>query len=207
MNFDYRPVRMMKLPLVLMIFMSMTAVALTTTFADHANATTTFLTCRSSQIRVTAGATTTNTDYTVRTSTGIHLAAAYEEVPVSFFNRGAACHLLMNAPIFQAVRNTTTLSAATPSRDLSMPAGADNTKREVVLRHQKTRALFVVIKPVGSSFIGCEPATASGFSVRDIGSPLNAVHFVPRELHEVCFDSGAGAHISNIGAIWEAVSK
>ena len=173
--------------------------------AVNAHAGITHPACQSSQIRVTAGATATDATYTVRTSTGVHQVSAYEIVPVSFYNKGATCHLLMGAPIFQAVRNTTALSATTPPHDLSIPAGAGNTKRMVVPRHQKIEALFVVVKPVGSSFAGCEPATTSGFSVGDFGNPIDTTHFIRRQLREVCFDSGAGAHVLNIGASWEPV--
>ncbi len=184
---------------------ALTSGPLAVPLAVNAHAGITHPACQSSQIRVTAGATATDATYAVRTSTGVHQVSAYEIVPVSFYNEGATCHLLMGAPIFQAVRNTTALSATTPPHDLSIPAGADNTERMVVPHHQKIEALFVVVKPAGSYFAGCEPATTSGFSVGDFGNPIDTTHFIRRQLREVCFDSGAGAHVLNIGASWEPV--
>jgi hypothetical protein len=158
--------------------------------------------CQASQVRVTAGATLTNATYPVRTSTGVHQELAYEIVPVYFYNKAATCHLLMGAPGFIAVRNTTTLRSSTPSDDFSIPAGADNTKRPLVTHHQKLEALLVVVKPSKSSFAGCEPATTSGFVVGGFAKPIGSIHFIVRKLREVCFDSGVGSHTQNIGVGW-----
>jgi hypothetical protein len=203
MSLVNRRIRWGGVPLALIIFGFLAAVTFAGPLAVNAYAATTHPACNSSQIRVTAGATLTDTTYTVTTSTGAHQVPAYEVVPVSFYNKGATCHLLMGAPIFRAVRNTTSLSTTTPIHDLSIPAGADNTKRMVVTRHQKVEALFVVVKPVGSYFAGCDPATTTGFSVGNFGNPIATTHFVVRQLRDVCFDSGVGAHVLNIGAIWK----
>ncbi|MHB8380093.1 MAG: hypothetical protein ACYDB2_09305 [Acidimicrobiales bacterium] len=154
--------------------------------------------CVASNITVTEGATVTNTTYTVKTSTGLHQVPAYEEVPVYFYNRGAPCHLLMGAPDVRAVRDTTHVAAIT-LHDLSFPAGADNTRRPVIARHQKLEALFVVVKPVGSSFRGCAPGTTTGFLVGNYAKPIATTHFVVRRLRDVCFDSGAGRSVLNYG--------
>jgi hypothetical protein len=162
--------------------------------------------CQASQIAVTAGATVTNTTYPVRTSTGVHQSPAYEEVPVYFYNRDATCHLLMGAPYFQAVRNTTDVVnlSALSAHDVSVGVGADNTRRPVVVRHQKLEALFVVVKPLGPSFKGCDPATASGIVIQGYARPIGTFHFVVRQLRDVCFDTGVGRGQFNYGAAWPA---
>ena len=154
--------------------------------------------CLASNITVTDGVTVTNTTYTVKTSTGLHLVPAYEEVPVYFYNRGAACHLLMGAPEVRAVRDTANVAAIT-LHDLSIPTGADNTRRPVVAHHQKLEALFVVVKPVGSPFTGCAPATTTGFLVGGYAKPIATTHFVVRRLRDVCFDSGVGRSVLDYG--------
>jgi hypothetical protein len=162
--------------------------------------------CQASQITLTTGATMTDTTYPVRTSTGVHQSLAYEAVPVYFYNRGAVCHLLMGAPDFQAVRNTTEVAklSALAAHDVSVPAGADNTRRPVVAHHQKIEALFVVTKPVGRSFAGCDPATATGIVVQGYANPIGTFHFVVRRLLDVCFDTGAGRNVLDFGAVWPA---
>jgi len=164
-------------------------------------ATSTLPACRASRITVTAGRTVNNTTYPVRTSTGVHQVPAYEVVPVYFYNLGATCHLLMGAPIFRAVRNTTDVTHLS-AHDLSVPAGADNTRRPVIARHQKLEALFVVVKPVGSSFTGCDPATTTGLLVGDFANPIATTHFVVRQLRDVCFDTGVGRNVLDYGAVW-----
>ena len=154
--------------------------------------------CLASNITVTAGATVTNTTYTVKTSTGLHQASAYEKVPVYFYNRSATCHLLMGAPEVRAVRDTAH-GAAITLHDLSIPTGSDNTRRPVVAHHQKLEALFVVVKPVGSPFTGCDPMTTTGFLVGDYAKPIATTHFVVRRLHDVCFDSGVGRNVLDYG--------
>jgi len=150
--------------------------------------------CLASNIAVTAGATATNATYTVKTSTGLHQASAYEEVPVYFYNRGATCHLLMGAPEVRAVGDAANAAAIT-LHDLSIPTGADNTGRPVVAHHQKLEALFVVVKPVGSPFTGCDPMTSTGFLVGGYAKPIATTHFVVRRLRDVCFDSGVGRSV------------
>ena len=154
--------------------------------------------CLASNLTVTDGVTVTNTTYTVKTSTGLHQVPAYEEVPVYFYNRGATCHLLMGAPEVQAVRDTANVAAIT-SHDLSIPTGADNTRRPVVAHHQKLEALFVVVKPVGPPFKGCAPATTTGLLVGDYAKPIGTTHFVIRRLQDVCFDSGVGRSVLDYG--------
>jgi len=159
--------------------------------------------CRASQIVVTAGATETNASYPVRTSTGLHRSSAFEIVPVYFHNRGATCHLLMGAPNFRAVRNTTDVTHLI-AHDLSVPAGADNNRRPVIAGHHETEALFVIVRPVGSSFTGCNPATTTGFLVGDYANPIATTHFVVRQLRDVCFDAGLGRNVLDYGAVWPA---
>jgi hypothetical protein len=200
-----RRVRLSNVILGLAVIASSTAVTLAWPLAVNAQAANSaHPACQASQITVTAGATVTNTTYTVKTSTGLHQVPAYEEVPVYFYNRGTPCHLLMGAPYFQAVRNTTDVVnlSALSAHDVSVGAGADNTRRPVVIRHQKLEALFVVVKPVGPSFKGCDPATASGIVTQGYASPIGTFHFVVRQLRDVCFDSGVGALVVNIGAVW-----
>ncbi|MGC8499342.1 MAG: hypothetical protein ACP5OV_07615 [Acidimicrobiales bacterium] len=160
--------------------------------------------CRASQITVTAGATATTTTYTVRTATGLHQVAAYEAVPVDFFNRGATCHLLMGAPQFLAVRGirgVVRLSALS-AHDVSVPVGADNTRRPVVAHHRKIEALFVVAKPVRRSLAGCDPATTLGIVVQGYAKPVGTFSFIARRLRDVCFDTGVGRRVVNDGAVW-----
>jgi hypothetical protein len=160
--------------------------------------------CQASQITVTAGATATNAPYPVRTSSGVRLSLAYELVPVYFDNRGSTCHLLMGAPSVRAVRYTTHPDAIS-LHDLSAPAEAGNTRRLVVSRHEKLEALFVVVKPAGTTFKGCDTATATGFIVGDYASPIATTHFVDRKLREVCFDTGIGDNVIDYGVEWPSV--
>jgi hypothetical protein len=197
-----RPIYAKKFAFALAIVALFTAVTLTGPLAVSAHAATKHPFCISSQIRVTTGATLINSHYPETTSTGTYQVPAYEAVPVFFYNKGANCHLRTGAPSFVALRNTRVVSARTPSRDLSMAVGSDNTKRMIVPRHQEIEALFVVIKPVGLSFRGCEPATTSGLIISGYARPIDTKDFVVRHLRDVCFDSSAGSHISNIGAIW-----
>jgi hypothetical protein len=157
--------------------------------------------CLASNITVTAGVTVTNTTYTVKTSTGLHQVPAFEDVPVYFYNRSTTCHLLMGAPEVQAVRNTMDIVnlSALSAHDVSVPAGADNTRRPVVAHHQKLEVLFVVVKPLGPSFKGCDPATASGIVIQGYASPIGSFHFVVRQLRDVCFDSGVGRSVLDYG--------
>lgn len=192
--------------LALSVIAPLTAVTLTGSLALNAQAVTTHPACQASQIRVAAGATLTDTTYPVRTSTGVHQVPAYEVVPVYFYNKGATCHLLMGAPDFQAVRNMTDVTnlSALSAHDVSVPAGADNTNRLVVTRRQKVEALFVVVKPVGPSFTGCDPATTSGILMQGYANPIGTFHFIVRRLRDVCFDSGIGRNVLNFGAVWPA---
>src|ERR1035437_5372644 len=157
--------------------------------------------CRASQIAVTAGATLGGTNYLVRTSTGLQRRSASKVVPVYFYNRGATCHLLMGAPIFQPLRNTTDV-AHLSAHDLAIPVGAGTTRRPVVARHQKIEALFVFMKPVGPAFTGCKLATTTGFLVGDYANPIATTHFIVRQLRDVCFDTGVGRNVLNYGAVW-----
>jgi len=203
MSFVGRHIRRCSVPLARVVFASIALTAVGNTYANSVNAATTHPACVASQIRVTEGPTQINAPYTLTTSTGKHQARAFELVPVTFYNVSATCHLLMGAPVFLAVRNTTTVSATTPIHDLSMSAGADNTKRVVVMRHRKVEALFLVAKPIGPSFIGCESATTSGLSVGGYANPVGTSHFIVRRLRDVCFDFKAGSHVLNIGTIWK----
>jgi hypothetical protein len=200
-----RRVRWGNLILGLAVIAPLTAVTLACPLeVDAQAATTAHPACQASQITVMASATLTDTTYPVKTSTGVHQVPAYEVVPVYFYNKGAICHLLMGAPDFQAVRNTTDVVnlSALSAHDMSVPAGADNTRRPVVARHQKIEVLFVVVKPLGPSFKGCDPATASGIVIQGYASPIGTFHFVVRQLRDVCFDTGVGARVVNIGAVW-----
>jgi len=186
----------------LVVLLPLAIAVVTVSPAVSANATTpSHPACKASQITVTASATLTNTTYSVKTSTGLHQVPAYEEVPVYFYNRGTTCHLLMGAPEVQAVRNTTDLVnlKALSAHDVSIPAGADNTRRPVVAHRQKIEALFVVVKPLGPSFKGCDPATASGIVIQGYASPIGTFHFVLRQLRDVCFDSGVGQRVLDYG--------
>ena len=161
--------------------------------------------CGASQITVTAGKTLTNTTYGVRTTTGLHQVRAYELVPLYFYNTGATCHLLMGAPDVLAVRNTTDVKnlSTLSMHDVSIPAGADNTRRPVVARRQKLEALFVVLKPVaGPTFRGCHPATATGLLLQGYAGPIGTFHWIPRQLRDVCFDTGVGRSVVNFGVSW-----
>jgi hypothetical protein len=180
------------------------AVGVISSFPTAQAATTSYPACEASQITVTAGATAANVLYPVRNSIGVRQSRAFELVPVYFHNRGTTCHLLMGAPEVRVVRNTSD-PAAIPLSDLSAPAGADNTRRLVVPRHEKLEALFVVVKPIGPTFKGCDPATATGFIVGGYASPIAATHFVDRKLREVCFDTGTGREVIDYGVDWPSV--
>jgi hypothetical protein len=160
--------------------------------------------CQASQIAVTAGATLGETNYLVRTLTGLQQRSAFKVVPVFFYNRGATCHLLMGGPIFRAVRNTTDVTHLS-ANDLAIPASAGSTRRPVVARHQKLKALFVWMKPVGPAFTGCKPATATGFLVGDYANPIATTHSIVRQLRNVCFDNpSVGRGVLNYGPVWPA---
>jgi hypothetical protein len=160
--------------------------------------------CQASQITVTAGKTLTNATYEVRTTTGLHQVRAYELVPLYFYNTGATCHLLMSAPDVRAVRNTTDVKNLS-MHDVSIPIDSANTRRRVVTHHQKLEALFVVLKPVaGPTFRGCHPATTTGLLVQGYAGPIGTFHWIPRQLRDVCFDTGVGRSVVNFGISWPA---
>lgn len=169
-----------------------------------ANAATSALACQAAQITVTTGATLMNTTYPVKTSSGIHSLRAFEEIPVYFHNRGSTCRLLTWAPVIEAVRNTTQVATllTLSARDRSAPTGADDTTRQVVADHQTIKALIVVTKPVGSSFKGCDPATASGIVMQGYAKPIANFHFIVRRLRDVCFDTGVGRTVLDFGVVW-----
>ncbi|MDE3094307.1 MAG: hypothetical protein KGJ47_11065 [Acidobacteriota bacterium] len=164
--------------------------------------------CRARQIRVSAGPTLTNATYTVATSTGARPVFADEAVPVYFYNRGGTCHLLMGAPAVSAVRDATRVASlrTLPLRDLSIPTTAQNTRRRLVDHHQRLEALVMVARPVGPSFAGCDPATATGILVQGYAGPIGTFHFVARPLRDVCFDTGVGRNVVNVGVFWLATS-
>ena len=158
--------------------------------------------CQASQIRLSVSATEKNATYEVRTSTGLHNAFAYELVPVHFYNRGRTCHLLMGGPNVQFVRHTTNVARLT-NRDWSVPSpSANNGQRVLISRHETVEALVVIVKPVGKSFRGCEPATVTGFRVGDYANPISATYFVPRKLNDICFDVGVGRTVEDFGIQW-----
>jgi len=107
----------------------------------------------------------------------------------------------MGAPEVQAVRNTTDVVnlTALSAHDVSIPAGADNTRRPVVTHRKKIEAFFVVVKPLGPSFKGCDPATASGIVIQGYASPIGTFRFVLRQLRDVCFDTGVGQSVLDYG--------
>ena len=202
MNYLRNHVRESRAVLALAVLMPLALAVSSTSLAVKADAATpSHPACQASRITVTTGSTETNTTYPVRTSTGVHQELALEIVPVYFYNRGTTCHLLMGAPIFRAVRNTTDV-AHFAAHDLSVPAGADNTRRPVVARHQKLEALFVIVKAAGSPFKGCAAATTTGFLVGNYANPIATSHFVLRRLHDVCFDTGARRIVLNYGVGW-----
>jgi len=149
----------------------------------------------------------THTTYPFRTSTGVRQEPAYEVIPVYFYNQGGTCHLLMGAPDMTAVRDTTNVAnlRTISMHDLSVPVSADNTRRQVVGHHQKLEALFVVVRPAGSAFTGCKPATTSGILLQGYASPIGTFHFIVRRLRDVCFDSGVGQNVLDYGVAWPSV--
>ena len=192
-------------PLVLIVVMPLLLAGCSASSSTTAQAVTSHPACDASQITVTAGKTLTNATYAVRTTTGLHRVRADELVPVYFYNTGATCHLLMGAPTVLAVRDTTDVKSLSSlsMHDVSIPAGADNTQRRIVARHQRLEALFVIIKPVaGPTFRGCHPATATGLVVQGYVGPAGTFHWIPRELRDVCFDTGVGSSVVNFGISW-----
>jgi hypothetical protein len=166
-------------------------------------ATTQRLACLASQISVSAGATQGETNYSVRTPTGVQERSASKVIPVYFFNRGATCHLLMGGPSVRAVRNTTDATHLSMN-DLGVPVDTGTTRRPVVSHHQKIEALFVYMKPVGPPFAGCKPSTATGLLMDGYAKPGATKHFIARRLADVCFDTGVGRDSLNYGVAWPA---
>lgn len=186
----------------LVVITSFTAVTMTSPLALSAQAASTaHPACQASQIRVTAGPTSTNVTYNAKTVTGEHKSLAKEAVPVYFYNQGSTCHLLIGAPDFRAVKSTTDLSSITVS-DLSMPDGADNENRLLLDHHERVEALFVVVKFSGITSGRCDPATTTGLLVGDYASPIATTHFFARKIHDVCFYKGPGPIATNSGAVW-----
>lgn len=195
-------VRSASVALAMAVIATLVTVTLTGPLALTAHASSsTHPACQASQIKVTAGATLLNATYDAMTPRGVVKAFANEVVPVYFKNLGATCHLLMGAPVFRAVKNTTDVATITVD-DLSMPVGSDNENRVVVKRHQKVEALFVVIKPNTLMSGLCDPATTTGLLVGDYGNPIATTHFIHRKLRHVCFYSGTGRPEVNSGAVW-----
>ncbi len=127
-----------------------------------------------------------------------------------FYDTGATCHLLMGAPDVRAVRNTTDVTnlSILSTHDVSIPSGADKPRRLVIARHQKLEALFVVLTPVaGLTPRGCHPATATGLIVQGYAGPIGTFHWIPRQLRDVCFDTGVGRSVVNFGISWPPTSQ
>ena len=162
--------------------------------------------CQASQIRVSAGATVTNTSITVATATGVRPVFVDEAVPVYFYNRGDVCHLLMGAPAVSAVRRATRVASlrTLPLSDLSIGTSAENNRRHLISHHQRLEALVVVVRPVGPSFAGCDPATATGILLQGYAGPVGTFHFIARSLRDVCFDTSVGRNVINVGVDWRA---
>jgi hypothetical protein len=199
MTYPHTPVRRNRVVLTLVLLVPLAIAVGTLSSRAAANAASSSLpACRASQLTVTGGAISMNTSYPVRTTTGVSQVRAYEVVPVYFYNRGPSCHLLMGAPVIRLLRDTTEASTA-PLHDLSIPAGADNTRRPPIDRRQKIEALFVVVPRVGPTFKGCDPATATGIVVEGYAKPIGTIHFIPRALRNVCFDSGVGRGVLDYG--------
>ena len=191
--------------LVLVVLTPLLLAGYSASSSTTAQAVTSHPACDASQITVTAGKTLTNATYAVRTTSGLHQVRADELVPVYFYNTGATCHLLMGAPQVLAVRNTKDVTdlATLSMHDVSIPSGAVDTRRRVVVRHQKIEALFVVVRPVaGPTFRGCHPATATGLLLQGYAGPIGTFHWIPRQLRDVCFDTGVGRSVVNFGINW-----
>jgi hypothetical protein len=199
MQFSMKRVRGSRVALSLVVLIPLAIAAGTVSSTLSANAASSLLpACQASQLTVTGGPTQTNTTYPVKTTTGVRQSRAFELVPVYFHNRGVSCHLLMGAPVVVLLRNTTNASTA-PRHDVSIPAGADNTRRPAVDHNKTIEALFVVVPHVGPAFKGCEPATATGINVGGYAKPVGTSHFITRTLREVCFDSGVGRGVLDFG--------
>lgn len=205
MNFSRNGIRAGTTALALAVVMPLVAVAAASP-ALSAEAATLAPACQATQITVTTGATLMNTTYPVKTSTGVHESSAFEEFPVYFHNHGSTCRLLKWAPAIEAVRDATQSAKllALPAHDRSAPTGAYGTKRQVVARDHTVEALIVVTKPVGFSFKGCDPATASGIVMQGYAEPIGTFRFIVRPLRDVCFDSGVGRTVLDFGAVWPA---
>jgi len=156
--------------------------------------------CRASQIRVTSGPTLFNTSYDNLDEHLKFKAFANEAVPVYFFNKGADCHLLMGAPTIRAARKIPVTDSSSTT-NLSFPFTA-NERRLLIVHDEKIEALFVVIKP--SAVLGhpCDPSATSGVFVGGYATPISSSHFIRRNLHYVCFDSGVGRLVENTGTAW-----
>lgn len=167
-----------------------------------AQAATRYTACVTSQIEVTAGATISNVSYEYSTWKGTVHAFSKKAVPVFFFNRGKACHLLMGVPAINAVRNAKSVSAMTNS-DMAVSAPVPSTKRVVLDHHQKVEALFLFGSPIPKGVRGCDAATTTGILVQGYARPTPSVgKFFPRKIKNVCFPVGAGATFVNTGVAW-----
>jgi len=192
--------------LALAVLMPLTIAVSVASPAVSAQAATLAPACQATHLTVTTGATLMNTTYPVKTSTGLHESSAYEAFPVYFHNHGSTCRLLRWAPAIEAVRNTTksTKLLELPAHDRSSPTGAYGTKRQVVAHDKTVEALIVVTKPVGFSFKGCDPATASGIVMQGYAEPIGTFRFIVRPLRDVCFDAGVGRTVLDFGVVWPA---
>jgi hypothetical protein len=149
---------------------------------------------------VTSGPTLFNTSYDNLDEHLKFKAFANEAVPVYFFNKGADCHLLMGAPTIRAARKIPVTDSSSTT-NLSFPFTA-NERRLLIVHDEKIEALFVVIKP--SAVLGhpCDPSATSGVFVGGYATPISSSHFIRRNLHYVCFDSGVGHLVENTGTAW-----
>ena len=173
--------------------------------ATAARAATRYPVCKAAQIEVTAGATIANVSYDYPAGRRTVHAFSTKAVPVFFFNRGPACHLVMGAPAIDAVRNATSATAVTEG-DLAVSAPPlPTTKRVVLDRHQTAEALFLYGSPIPAGVRGCHPATATGLLVQGYAMPVPAVGtFVARRIPSVCFPVPGivGATFVNTGVAW-----
>lgn len=150
----------------------------------------------------TVGADALDVSCAYPTSKGTVPAISVDAVPVYFYNKSTACHLLAPGPSINAVKNTTNVREIKAS-DLSFSSPVPGYRRVVIEHHKKIEALFLFGNAVARPGRQCDPATSTGALVQGYANPVHSVgEFFPRKIPEVCFDSGAGADWSDTGAAW-----
>ncbi len=154
-------------------------------------------TCHYSRIHVSVGATR---DHAKGYPSSTRLT------PIYFTNKGPECHLLLNGPVVRAFR-TYKVGTVTDTQD-SVPALTTGFTA-VLIPELRYQAIFEVVTLAAARMKShaCDEQTAAGFLVEGYALPAASWNYYARTLKDVCFYSGPGTQISNMGMKWVGLKQ